>query len=66
MVSSIVNDLTVLFDPLTRLTCTNNPDQSGSKSNVNEGVLHIPQSFWMWEGSLYFCRGAVGIFYSPS
>ena len=58
------------------------PSQSGLGSDGNEGVLHIPQSFSITGtspsdclvsypghslvGVLTLCRGAVGVFYSPS
>ena len=45
MVSSIVNDQTVLFDPLKGvLTSITSPAPSGPGSNGNERLLHIPQS----------------------
>ena len=54
------------------------PGLSGSESDDNEGVLCIPQFLYYWnltisvisgtlvKGCLSFCRGAVGVFYSPS
>ena len=70
------------IQPIDRaLSGATTPCQSGPGSNGNEGVLHIPQSpsitgtspsdclmsyqdtHW---GVLPLCRGAVGVFYSPS
>ena len=61
---------------------TTTPEQSGPRSNGNEGVLQIPQSSrtraspsdaveshiqdTFWREVLPFCRDAIGIFYSPS
>ena len=71
------------IQPIDRtLSGATNPDQSGSGSNGNEGVLYIPQSSSITRTSssdclvsyqdthsawvLPLCRGAVGVFYSPS
>ena len=63
----------------TTLTNTNNPGKSGPESKGNDKVLHISQSFRTgvlsfsivprllvgW-GVFPFCRGVIGVFFSPS
>ena len=58
------------------LSCATTPDQSGPKSDGNEGILHIPQSSSIIEASpsdclasypgvvLPHCRNAVSVFCS--
>ena len=44
----VLNSQTVLFDLLIGLSGTSTPDQNGSGSNDNEGVVHIPPNLQGW------------------